>query len=96
MMRSLTAVAVVVSLCVPALGQQPLRADDIPISAAATKQARAFHNLKVSKRLVQRRVKKLIKELNWHKSLPNALAAAEKSGKPIVWIHALGSLTGFV
>lgn len=96
MIRSLTVCTVILSIHIPTTAQQPLRAEDIPISAEATAKAQEFQQLKVGKRLVNERFRKLKKELTWHKKLEDALGAAKKSGKPVVWIHALGKLTGYV
>ena len=43
-----------------------------------------------------RALRKLKRELTWHKDLDTAAAAAGKSGKPIVLIQALGDLKGYV
>jgi len=96
MIRSLTVCTVILSIHIPTTAQQPLRAEDIPISAEATAQAKEFQKLKVDRRLVNKRYRKLTKELTWHKKLDDALGAARQSGKPVVWIHALGKLTGYV
>ncbi len=96
MNRLLTVSTVLLSLHVPIPGQQPLGAEDIPMSAAAAEAAQRFRELKVSKLVVKKRVRKLTKELVWHTKLDRALAASKRSGKPLVWIHALGKLTGYV
>jgi hypothetical protein len=90
MNRLLTVSTVLLSLHVPVPGQQPLGAEDIPMSAAAAEEARRFRELKVSKFVVNKRVRKLTKKLD------RALAASKRSGKPLVWIQALGRLTGYV
>lgn len=95
-MRSLTVCTVILSLYVPTAAQKLLRAKDIPTSADASVAASKFQDLRVGKLQVRKRVRKLHKELDWHRSLDKALAAAKKSGKPVVWIHALGKLTGYV
>jgi hypothetical protein len=96
MIRPLAVVGVALSLYGFAIAQQPLRAVDIPISPAATQSAQEFRNLKIDKALVHQRVRKLTKELTWHKKLDAALAASQQSGKPVLWIQALGKLTGYV
>jgi hypothetical protein len=96
MNRLLTVSTVLLSLHVPIPGQQPLGAEDIPMSAAAAEEARRFRELKVSKFVVNKRVRKLTKKLVWHTKLDRALAASKRSGKPLVWIQALGRLTGYV
>jgi hypothetical protein len=96
MNRLLTVSTVLLSLHVPVPGQQPLGAEDIPMSAAAAEEARRFRELKVSKFVVNKRVRKLTKKLVWHTKLDRALAASKRSGKPLVWIQALGRLTGYV
>ena len=96
MNRLLTVSTALLSLHVPVPGQQPLGAEDIPMSAAAAEEARRFRELKVSKFVVNKRVRKLTKKLVWHTKLDRALAASKRSGKPLVWIQALGRLTGYV
>ena len=96
MKRTLLSTTVVLSLFAPCTAQKPLRAADIPVGVEATKTARQFQQLKLSNVQVKKRVRKLHKELTWHKRLDKAVAAAKVSGKPIVWIHALGKLTGYV
>lgn len=36
-----------------------------------------------------------VKALQWHESLPEARALAAATGKPILWLQALGDLEGF-
>lgn len=60
------------------------------------RDARSFRRLKVSGEQVEKNVRKLTKELKWHKSLGSALAAGRREGKPVVWIQALGDLNGFL
>ncbi len=60
------------------------------------RDARAFRRLRVSGDEVAKNVRKLTKELRWHKSLSSALASGRRQGKPVVWIQALGDLDGFL
>ncbi len=96
MMRPLRVCFIVLSLYAPSLAQQALVAKDIPLDLKATSQARQFQQVKVNKSQVHQQVSKLKSELTWHKRLDDAVRAAQKSGKPILWIHALGDLTGYV
>lgn len=43
---------------------------------------------------VERKIADLTQAITWHTSLAEAQAAARKSGKPIFWMHMLGSLGG--
>ena len=43
---------------------------------------------------VDRKVAELTSAITWHSSLAEAQAAARTAGKPIFWMHMLGSLTG--
>ncbi len=67
----------------------------IPDVASASQGARDFQRLRVPGREVSRAVRSLVADLNWKKTLGAAQRAAKKTGKPIVWIQALGSLTGY-
>ena len=96
MIRQVKVCTVLLSLCVPAASQQLLGVGDIPVSEEASREAMEFRGLVVEKRAVRQQVRKLTKELVWHKKLDDALRAAEQSGKPVLWIHALGKLTGYV
>lgn len=44
---------------------------------------------------VEKAVRRLASELRWHDSLDAALAAARASAKPVLWVQALGELTGY-
>jgi hypothetical protein len=58
------------------------------------RKAAGFRRLQVDGEQVRPATEKLAKELKWHDSLRSAQRAAKATGKPIVWIHALGDLTG--
>lgn len=58
------------------------------------RKARGFRRLKVDGAEVRPAMEKLATELDWHDSLQSAQRVAKRTGKPIVWIHALGDLTG--
>lgn len=58
------------------------------------REARGFRRLQVDGAQVRPATEKLAKELKWHRSLKSAQREARRTGKPIVWIHALGDLTG--
>ncbi len=57
-------------------------------------QARSYRRLRVPGDQVRPAVERLAQELDWHDSLESAQRVAKNTGKPIVWIHALGNLTG--
>lgn len=56
-------------------------------------KARSFRRTKLQGDEVAARVARL-ESLTWQTDLDAAYAAARKANKPILWIHALGSLTG--
>ena len=57
--------------------------------------ATAFQQLRVPGVQTRQAVDKLVKELTWHKDLRTAAKAASETGKPILWIQALGDLKGY-
>ena len=59
------------------------------------RDARTFQQLRLQGKELSRAIAKLIYKLKWHKSLNSAQKAAVKLGKPILWIQALGKLTGY-
>jgi hypothetical protein len=59
-----------------------------------THQARKYRRLQTPGNEVRPAVEKLAQELDWHDSLQSAQRVAKRTGKPIVWIQALGDLTG--
>ncbi len=58
------------------------------------REAAGFRRLQVDGSQVRPETEKLARELAWHDSLESAQRVAKRTGKPIVWIHALGNLTG--
>jgi hypothetical protein len=69
---------------------------DVPIDEQATEKANRYRRLMFKGKKVFENVRKLKKELTWHKDLETAAAAAGKSGRPIVLIQALGDFKGYV
>jgi hypothetical protein len=67
----------------------------VPTEGAVAKAAREFQQSRVAGRELSRAVTRVTRELDWHKKLSIAAKEAQQSGKPIVWIHALGDLKGF-
>ncbi len=57
-------------------------------------QARSYRRLQVPGDQVRPSVDKLAQDLDWHDSLESAQRVSKSTGKPIVWIHALGDLGG--
>jgi hypothetical protein len=60
------------------------------------RDARSFRKLQVTGDDVAKNVHKLRTELKWYKTMSGALKAGRSKGRPIVWIHALGDLDGFL
>jgi hypothetical protein len=60
----------------------------------AQQEARQFRVPQLKGRRLAREVKKLTRELDWHRELDDAAAAAAQEGKPILWIQLLGDLPG--
>ena len=61
---------------------------------AAQQQARSFQRSVTDGRAVKKGVARL-RSLVWHKKLKSAYASARRHNKPVLWIQALGSLTGY-
>ena len=68
----------------------------LPEERAAKRDARKFQWVEVDGKKLQPRVQRLIHDLTWHKTLAAAKTEAAKTGKPILWIHALGDIDGFL
>ena len=94
-MRSPAILLGLLALSCPAFAQSTLKAGQIPRSSVADASAAAFRNLKVSGRDLHSAVGKVVKGLDWKSSLLSARREAVKTGKPIVWIQALGDLRGY-
>ena len=60
------------------------------------RDARSFRKLQVPGAAVSENVKKLRSELHWYSTLNGALSAGRSKGKPVLWVHALGDLDGFL
>ena len=76
--------------------QSPFTLADVPISKESAERARRFRSVTFEPRRVYNNVRKLKKELVWHRNLKAATTAAATSGKPIFLIQALGDLHGYV
>ncbi len=61
----------------------------------ASTEARAFLRTRVANRTLNKAIKTVAKRLHWHDDLDAALGAADNQTKPVLWIHALGTLTGY-
>lgn len=57
-------------------------------------QALKFQQTRVRGRELRSSLKKLTRDVKWHRTLASAARVARQEGKPILWIQALGSLTG--
>ena len=62
---------------------------------AAEKEAAKFRQPQIRGRNLLRAVGTVTRELDWHDDLDEAMEDAEETGKPILWIHALGDLKGY-
>ena len=94
-MRSAAILLGLMTLSCPAFGQTTIKAAEIPRNNEAKVSAKGFRNLKVSGRDLKRAVGKVVRELDWKQTLRSAQKQAVKTGKPIVWIQALGDLRGY-
>lgn len=101
MMRPTLTFLVCSSLLVSALSAQgqtqaPQPSSLIKKTGNPNRDARSFRKLQVPGPAVADNVRKLRKELHWYKTLSGALTAGRAKGRPVVWIHALGDLDGFL
>lgn len=65
--------------------------------ARRVQKAREFvESVRVPGTEVANRVRKLTRRLTWFRSLPAAQEEARRTGRPILWIHALGEIDGFL
>jgi hypothetical protein len=66
-------------------------------SRLVEKEAKNYRRThRVTEADLQANVKKLTTSLQWHDSLAEALKSGRQQDKPILWIHALGELDGFL
>ena len=70
---------------------QPRRRTEL---TQAQQAARSFQRSVTGGRTVKKNVSRL-RSLVWHKKLKSAYASARRHNKPLLWIQALGSLTGY-
>ncbi len=63
--------------------------------ASARPAVQEFRKLAIPGKQVSAEVRKLRKKLKWHKTLRAASREAKKTDKPILWIQALGKLSGY-
>jgi len=91
--RSLCLAAALVAVA----GRSPAQAQPLEstIATEARQQAQAFQRVQRSGRELSRAVRKVMRDLEWHEKLEDAVAAAGPSDKPILWIQVLGELDGF-
>jgi len=57
--------------------------------------AKEFLKLRLTRDETKHAIKKITKQLVWHKRLSRAAKEAKKTGKPILWIQMLGKLDSF-
>lgn len=80
----------------PADGGGPLAPTPGPtLDPAAIEAASEFRRLRLEPRDNYRRVKRVVRGLDWHDDLDDALEEAAATGRPLVWIQALGDVNGF-
>ena len=60
------------------------------------RKARTFNRQRIPGTKVAAGVKKIFTELDWHRDIHTGLAEAERVGRPLLWIRALGDLDGFL
>ena len=101
MMKSTLTFLACSSLLLSALDAQTQSQDQqanswIKKTGNAGRDARTFRKLQVPGPAVAKNVKKLRTELNWYSTLNGALSAGRSKGKPVLWVHALGDLDGFL
>ena len=76
--------------CGPALREPILRLD-----AEAVAEAGRFRQVRVPGNEVHHRISTLLRKLTWHANLKRAARAARRTGRPILWIQALGNLRSY-
>ena len=74
--------------------QAPLAA--LRAAKLTKKAARRFRKLRVEGDELAQNTAKLTSELHWHDDLAAAREESRQSGKPVLWIQALGELDGFL
>lgn len=76
--------------------QRAARAEFPPaVQCAAEEEADAFRRLVLEPEASRRAVTKLQNGLTWHRDLESATGQAAREGRLVLWIRALGDLTGF-
>ena len=60
------------------------------------KDAKAYRRLKMPAEALQANIEKLTGQLDWQNSLEEARRIAKRDGKSVLWIHALGELSGYL
>lgn len=58
-------------------------------------RAREFLAKRIKGKDLKRAVERVVADLRWHEKLGDAKAASAASGKPLLWVHALGEIDGF-
>jgi hypothetical protein len=64
--------------------------------SSAEQEALQFRSLQIAGNDLKAAVNTVRTSLHWHNNLEQAVADAKNQSKPIVWIHALGELDGFL
>jgi hypothetical protein len=64
--------------------------------SSAEQEALQFRSLQIAGNDLKAAVNTVRTSLSWHDDLEQAVADAKNQSKPIVWIHALGELDGFL
>jgi hypothetical protein len=76
-------------------GQQPAGCGAAtPQLSPAETAARTFQQSARRGQEHARGVDRVLKDLKWHKNLADAAKVAQREGKPIVWVQALGDIRG--
>ena len=107
-MVPLPLVALAIAALLPAQPQLLIPLDpppmpaEVPMAAAVARPltaaeaaAEAFRKMQVRGTALSKAVNTVTKTLTWHDKLGDAARAARESGRPILWIQALGTLQGY-
>lgn len=88
--------ATAVGMALPAqTAMKPRPVSAIPSNEVASQIAMNFRHAHLAEgRSLAKRVKKLVKELDWHRDLDTAKQESLQTGKPIFWLQMLGDLDG--
>lgn len=90
--------AILLGLSLPLVAAWPQDPPTTTVAAVATQASEVTPADLQGPRLAGKALRKAVRQiaaLPWHADLEDAIAAAAASGKPILWLQALGDLEGF-